>query len=63
MPKPPEGVQQEILRINADARDRSLQVALLVPILAGLVGLFNARRMAKLPDVAPSADIEGVVLG
>jgi len=63
LPKQPEAVQEEILRINADARDRSLQVALLVPILAGLFGLFNAYRMSKLPDITPSADIEGAVLG
>ena len=30
----PEDVQAEILRINKQARDRSLQVALLVPVLA-----------------------------
>jgi hypothetical protein len=56
-------VQQEILDINADARDLSLQVALLVPSLACAVGLFNARRMARLPDIAPSADLEGIALG
>jgi hypothetical protein len=30
----PEDIQDEILRINTDARARALQVALLVPILA-----------------------------
>ena len=38
----PEDVQAEILRINKKARDRSLQVALLVPVLASLLGLLNA---------------------
>ena len=34
----PPDVQAEILRINKEARDRSLQVALLVPVLASLLG-------------------------
>ena len=34
----PEAVQAEILHINKQARDRSLQVALLVPVLASLLG-------------------------
>ena len=46
----PEDVQAEILRINKEARDRSLQVALLVPVLASLLGLLNAFRMRRLPD-------------
>ena len=44
----PPDVQAEILRINNEARDRSLQVALLVPVLASLLGLLNA-----LPHEAP----------
>ncbi len=59
----PEAVQAEILRINADARDLALQVALLVPVLACAIGLFNGRRMARLPDIAPSASLEGATLG
>jgi len=59
----PEDVQDEIIRINTDARPRALQVALLVPILAGLIGLLNGFRMMRLPDVKPSADIEGMTLG
>jgi len=59
----PEDVQDEIIRINTEARPRALQVALLVPLLAGLIGLFNAFRMVRLPDVKPSADIEGYALG
>ncbi|MFO7573383.1 MAG: hypothetical protein R6W48_12405 [Gaiellaceae bacterium] len=58
----PEDVQAEILRINKQARDRSLQVALLVPLLASLLGLLNAVRMRRLPDPEP-ATLEGVVLG
>jgi MFS family permease len=60
--QPPE-VQDEILSINTDARHRSLQVALLVPILAGALGLFNSFRMMRLPDPAPSSAVEGVALG
>ena len=59
----PPDVRAEILRINTDARHRSLQVALLIPMLAGLLGLFDALRMRRLPDPAPSAAIEGVALG
>jgi EmrB/QacA subfamily drug resistance transporter len=55
--KEPPPVRDEILRINTDATDRSLQVALLVPILAGLLGLFNAFRMMRLPDLPPPASI------
>jgi hypothetical protein len=59
----PEEIQDEIIRINTDARPLALQVALLVPILAGLVGLFNSFRMMRLPEPQPSASIEGMVLG
>ena len=51
----PQDVQDEIIRINTDARPRALQVALLIPILAGLLGLFNSFRMMRLPDPAPSS--------
>ena len=43
----PEEIQEEILSINTDARHLSLQIALLVPLLAGLVGLLNAFRMVR----------------
>jgi hypothetical protein len=58
----PEDIQDEILRINTDARPRALQVALLVPILAALVGLFNSFRMMRLPDPTPSSSVEGLAL-
>jgi hypothetical protein len=38
-------------------------VALLIPILAGLIGLFNSFRMMRLPDPTPSSDVEGLALG
>jgi hypothetical protein len=56
----PAEFEEEVLWINDEARPRSLQVALLVPILAGLIGLFIVFRMVRLPDVKPSADIERV---
>jgi hypothetical protein len=60
--QPPE-VQEEILRINAEARFLALQVALMVPLLAGLLGLLNTFRMVKLPDLEPSKAAEGLLLG
>ena len=59
----PEDVQAEILHINKQARDRSLQVALLVPVLASLLGLANGFRMRRLPDPIPSEAAEGTALG
>ncbi len=57
----PADVQDEIIRINTDARPISLQVALLVPILAAAIGLLNAFRMARLPDPKPSGALEGML--
>jgi hypothetical protein len=59
----PPAVQKEVLKINDDASDLALQVALLVPILAALLGLFNAFRMIRLPDIEPSAAVEAAALG
>jgi hypothetical protein len=59
----PEDVQAEILRINQEARDRSLQVALLVAVGASLLGLVDGLRMRRLPDPEPSESLEGAVLG
>jgi hypothetical protein len=59
----PKDVQAEILRINKQARDRSLQVALLVPVLASLLGFANGFRMRRLPDPIPSESLEGAALG
>jgi EmrB/QacA subfamily drug resistance transporter len=59
--EPPE-IQDEIVRINTDARPLALQVALLVPILAGLLGLFNSFRMMRLPDPTPAAGGEAMSL-
>jgi hypothetical protein len=59
----PPAVQAEVLEINEDATYRALQFALLVPILASLLGLFNSFRMMRLPEVEPVADLEGLVGG
>ena len=56
-------VQDEIVRINTEARPLALQVALLIPILAGLAGLLNSLRILRLPDPAPSGSVEGMALG
>jgi len=59
----PPRTKDEIIRINTDARNRALQVALLVPFIAGLLGLANSFRMVRLPDPKPSEAAEGMVLG
>ena len=59
----PEKVQNEIIRINTDARHSALQIALLIPILAGGLGLLNSFRMMRLPDPVPSETAEGLALG
>ncbi len=60
--QPPE-IQAEILRINTDARPIALQVALLVPLIAGILGLVNSFRMMRIPEPEPSGAAEGVALG
>ena len=47
--QPPE-IQDEIIRINTDARPIALQVALLVPLIAGILGLVNSFRMMRIPS-------------
>ncbi len=59
----PPATQAEIIRINTEARHIALQVALLIPILAGLLGLANSFRMMRLPDPDPSTSSEGMALG
>jgi EmrB/QacA subfamily drug resistance transporter len=59
----PEDVQAEIIRINTEARPISLQVALLVPLIAGLLGLVTSFRMVRLGDTKPAASLEGVGFG
>src|SRR5262249_29459260 len=58
----PKNVREEIVSINTDARPLALQVALLVPLLAGLIGLVNSFRMVRLPAPKPSVTAEGAAL-
>jgi EmrB/QacA subfamily drug resistance transporter len=59
----PPDVQAEILRINTDARPIALQIALLIPLFAALLGLVTAFRMTRLPDPKPSAAAEAALVG
>jgi phosphate/sulfate permease len=59
----PPAVKAEILRINTEARPKALQIALLVPLIAALLGLLNGFRMTRLPDPEHSAAAEGVLGG
>jgi len=59
----PQKTQDEIIRINTQARHAALQVALLIPILAGLIGLIISFRMVRLPDPQQSGSGEQMVLG
>lgn len=60
--EPPE-VEAAVLEINDDARNRSLQVALVIPLLAALLGLATSFRMMRLPDLTPAVPLEGMDLG
>ena len=59
----PQDVQDEVVQINRQASHRALQVALLVPLVAALLGLATAFRMLREPEPARSAAAEGMVLG
>jgi MFS family permease len=59
----PQAIQDEILSINADARDLALQIALLVTLAAAVVGVVNAFRMMRLADPKPEGAVEQAVLG
>ena len=59
----PQDVEDEIIRINTDARPIALQVALMIPILAGLIGFINAFRMMRIPEPEPSGAAEGLAFG
>jgi Na+/melibiose symporter-like transporter len=57
----PPDVRAEVIRINTDARPIALQVALGIPILAGLLGLLNALRMRREPDPEPAGSAVGTI--
>ena len=59
----PADVQAEIIRINTEARPIALQFALIMPLLAGILGLVNGFRMTRLPDLKPSAAAEATLAG
>ena len=59
----PADVKAEIIHINTKSRPIALQIALLVPLLAALLGLFNGFRMTRLPDPEPSAAAEALLAG
>jgi EmrB/QacA subfamily drug resistance transporter len=59
----PEDIQDEIIRINTDARPIALQVALAIPLLAALLGFLNSLRMVRVPDPTPSGSTEGMAFG
>jgi MFS family permease len=59
----PADVKAEILHINTIARPKALQIALVVPLLAALLGLFNGFRMTRLPDPEPSSATDSVLGG
>ena len=59
----PADVQAEIIRINTEARHLALQIALVVPLLAGAAGVANAFRMRRLADPKPSEAAEEMAFG
>jgi len=59
----PKAVQDEILRINTEARPIALQIALIIPLAAALLGLLNGFRMSRLPDPKPSEAAEQLLAG
>jgi hypothetical protein len=59
----PPDVRAEILRINEEARPIALQIALLIPLAAALLGLLTGFGMTRLPDPEPSTAAEAVLGG
>jgi hypothetical protein len=59
----PRDVQEEIVDINTRSRPIALQIALLVPLIAALVGLLTGFRMTRLPDPEPSGAAETLLAG
>jgi hypothetical protein len=56
-------VREEIIRINTDARPIALQIALLIPLIAALLGLLNGLRITRFPDPKPTSAAEGLLVG
>src|SRR5688500_2300465 len=55
----PEPIRDEIIRINTETRPLALQVALAIPNLAGLLGLLNSIRNARITDTTPHSLARG----
>jgi hypothetical protein len=56
-------IRDEIIRINTEARPVALQIVLVIPILAGLLGFLNSFRMARLPEPVPAGGAAEMALG
>ncbi len=54
--------EEEIIHINTESRPRSLQLALIVPLLAGIGGALLSIRMIRLPDIEFSSERESAAL-
>jgi len=59
----PEEIQDEIIRINTEARPIALQIALLIPILAAISGVIISFRMMRIPDPVPAGAADRIDLG
>jgi MFS family permease len=59
----PPAVQEEIVRINTVARPPALQVALLVPLVAGVLGLLLSFPMTRRPDPVQGGAGESILAG
>ncbi len=59
----PKPIQDEVVRINTDARPIALQIALIIPLGAAMLGLGNSFRMMRIPDPVPSGGGEPLALG
>lgn len=59
----PEATQDEIIRINTEARPESLQISLLVPLIAAVIGLVLSFRMLKQPEIEAPEGREAMALG
>ena len=59
----PAEIQDEVLRINDEARPEALQIALLIPLLVSIAGLFWGFQMMRLPDPAPTGAAEPAASG
>ena len=49
----PPAIGDEIVRINTESRPLALQVALLIPLVAGLAGILTSLRMGRIPRPVP----------